>query len=269
MRMRNDVVGRAVRLLLAALLSTAAFGTPVVRASGASLVLNPSTMSVNPGESFRMDVVLTTDAQTRGVQFGLTYDPSLLQIDSVEPGAYYKSWSDANGGQGAAVMAFQPHNDTGRLAPGAVVLLGGPADRGPNGSGTVLTLQMTARPGASGRSPLLMTDVIISTTKAESLPDVMWTGAVAGVGLGAAALGPPPEPVLAAPPPDIAGDPPVHRPSEPGVLGQLGGLPPLNWFVAGLLAGCVGTTVGFVLLGWLRLRPAPARREAREYAVEQ
>src|ERR1700738_4078083 len=142
MRRMFDVVRRAdLWLLVSVLLGSAAIGTPVVSAAGTNLVINPSSASVNPGDSFQVDVVLTTDTPTRGVQFGLMYDARLVQIEQVTPGLFYSRWSDANGGQGAAVMPFQPHNEAGRLSTGAIALLGGPVD-GPTGSGTVLSLQM-------------------------------------------------------------------------------------------------------------------------------
>src|ERR1700730_7431941 len=114
MRRKFNVVRRAEPwLLVTMLLGSAAIGTPVVSAAGTNLVIKPSSTSVNPGDSFQVDVVLTTDTPTRGVQFGLIYDASLVQIEHVTPGPFYTNWSDANGAQGAAVMPFQPHNETG------------------------------------------------------------------------------------------------------------------------------------------------------------
>lgn len=243
-------------------------GSPVSAAArGTSLVITPPTRSVSPGESFQVDIVINTDAPTRGVQFGMTYDPRLIQIDQVVPGPFYQAWSDAHDGQGAAVLPFQAQNGTGKLSVGAIVLLGGPVD-GPTGSGTVLSLHMTARSGATGRSPLLLTDVIVSSPQAESIPDVTWTGSVVGVGLAPEAVGPPPEPVMAsADTPMIKAKPSAA--SQNGVLGALAGVPVVNVFLAGLLAGCAGTVTGLYLLGHIRIRSSGGASKAEKYALER
>src|ERR1700737_3382300 len=114
MRRMFDVVRRAdLWLLVSVLLGSAAIGTPVVSAAGTNLVIKPSSTSVNPGDSFRVDVVLTTDTPTRGVQFGLIYDASLVQIEQVTPGPFYTRWSDANGPQARAGLPFHPPTNQG------------------------------------------------------------------------------------------------------------------------------------------------------------
>jgi hypothetical protein len=265
MRRKLESVGLAIALLLGC--STLS-PTPAAAAGGTSLVVSPSTSSVNPGQSFQVDIVINTDAPTRGLQLGMTYDPHLVQVDQVLPGSFYQAWSDAHGGQGAAVLPFQPENGNGRLNVGAIVLLGGPVD-GPTGSGTVLSVRMTARGDVQGRTSLLLTDVIVSNPQAESIPNVTWTGGVVGVGLAPEAIGPPPGSVLA------STDTPTLRTrpaSDQGLLAAVMALPPFNFFAAGLLAGCAGTLTCLFLLGHLRLRPARRARvvqESSDYALER
>ena len=261
MRLRRDLARFAAALLIGCLTLPA---LPARAEGGTSLVVSPSTRSVNPGESFQVDIVINTDAPTRGLQLGMTYDPRLVQVDRVEPGPFYQAWSDAHGGQGAALLPFQPENGNGRLNVGAIVLLGGPVD-GPTGGGTVLSLKMSARQGAQGRTSLLLTDVVVSSPQAETIPDVTWTGGVMGVGIAPEAVGPTPGPVMAS-----ADTPTVRtRPTQSGPLAALNALPPLNFFLAGLLAGCVGTLTALFLLGHLKFRPVRAVREANEYALER
>jgi hypothetical protein len=261
MRFRRDLAQFVAALLLGCLTLAA---SPARADGGTSLVVSPSTRSVNPGESFQVDIVIDTDTPTRGLQLGMTYDPHLVQVDRVDPGPFYQAWSDAHGGQGAAVLPFQPENGNGRLDVGAIVLLGGPVD-GPTGRGTVLSLKMTARQGAQGSTPLLLTDVIVSSPQAETIPDVTWTGSVMGVGIAPEAVGPPPGPVMAS-----ADTPTVRtRPTQSGPFAALTALPPLNFFLAGLLAGCVGTLTGLFLLGHLKFRRGRVVPEANEYALER
>jgi hypothetical protein len=265
MRTNLESVGLAIVLLFGSLTLVP---TPAGAAGGTSLVVSPSTNSVNPGDSFQVDIVIHTDAPTRGLQLGMTYDPHLVQIDQVLPGPFYQAWSDAHDGQGAAVLPFQPQNGDGRLNVGAIVLLGGPVD-GPTGTGTVLSVRMTARDGVQGRTSLLLTDVIVSSPQAESIQDVSWTGGVVGVGLAPEAIGPPPGTVMA------SADTPVVRTqptSDQGLFGAVMALPPFNFFAAGLLAGVAGTLTCLFLLGHLRVRPQRRARvvhEPSDYALER
>jgi hypothetical protein len=250
-------------LVLGAMMAGAPFAAA---AGGTSVTIEPATRSVQPGESFQVDIVVDTSTPTRGIQFGMTYDPKLVQIDQVLPGPFYQAWSDTHGAQGAAVLPFQPQNGNGRLGVGAIVLLGGPED-GPTGRGAVMSIRMTAREGAAGRLSLLLTDVIVSSAQAESIPDVTWRGGVIGVGLAPEAIGPPLTPLMASP-----DTPTVRTRPAPGgiaaVLAPLAALPALNFFIAGLLAGCAGTVTGLYLLRQLRIKAANVPTRTGAYASE-
>jgi hypothetical protein len=188
-----------------ALVCAASFYAQSVNAAGASVTLNPAISTVKPGDHFRIDVVVTSDAPSRGLQLGLKFDPSLVQIDRVQTGPFYASWATANGGQAANPVPFRPNNNTGNVPPGAVVIIGGPASGGPAGSGAALTLQMTARDNVNGRAPVEISTGVISSVQAQSIPNVVQTGGLVFVGIDRDGSTPRSGPLvdIAAPPPDI------------------------------------------------------------------
>jgi hypothetical protein len=205
MRWSAELAAVAGRLAPIALLGAVLVCAPSANAAGASVTLSPAISTVKPGDHFRIDVVVTTDAPTRGLQLGIKFDPSLLQIDRVQNGPFYASWATANGGQAANPVPFRPNNNTGNVPPGAVVIIGGPASAGPAGSGAALTLQMTARDNVNGRAPVEISTGVISSAQAQSIPNVVQTGGLVFVGIDSDGSTPRSGPLvdIAAPPPDI------------------------------------------------------------------
>jgi hypothetical protein len=59
----------------------------------------PARRSAQASQRFDLDVVIAAGAPTRGAQFGLRYDPALLQIDGVAEGSFYRSWAEQYGGR--------------------------------------------------------------------------------------------------------------------------------------------------------------------------
>lgn len=144
-----------------------------------------------PGDRLTVNVVLHSDTPTRAVQFGLTFDPSVVQVDNVIDGSYYRNWANGNDATAMTVVPFKPDNTRGTVSIGAMVILGGPVDGGPVGLGTLVTLQLTARSGAQGASELKFTSVVVTDAFAKVIPAVELTGAKIGVGVDAATLGTP------------------------------------------------------------------------------
>ena len=112
----------------------AAAFVPTAHAATTSVTLQPQAYVANPGDHFNVDVVLTSDVPTRGVQFGLRFDPTVVQIDKVADGTYYQSWAQSNGAQASTVVAFKPDNTAGTVSVGGIAVLGG-AGGGPTGAG--------------------------------------------------------------------------------------------------------------------------------------
>ena len=143
-----------------------------------SMSISPSTQTVDPGESFDVNIVVDTTGLTRIAQCDLSFDPSMVQVDSVTEGTYYSDWASAHGGQ-TYFMAGTIDNSAGTIAMSGVSILGGDAG-GQTGSGTFITIHMTAKTGVSGTSPLILPaegviadGVIIGDEDGQPIPDVV------------------------------------------------------------------------------------------------
>ena len=77
----------AVALATAVVSATALAGTG--DAAGASLRIDPATMSVIDGQTFAVRVVQDSTEATSGVQASIDFDPSILQVVSVSRGSAY------------------------------------------------------------------------------------------------------------------------------------------------------------------------------------
>ena len=115
--------------------------------------------SVNAGEAFDVDVVLTIDKPTRATSLELSFDASKMEVTGIEEGAFYKQWAAANG----ASTMVQPDlsdlsktvdNGQGHISLFGDALMGGPTN-GPTGQGTLFTLHCKAK--ASGPANIAVT----------------------------------------------------------------------------------------------------------------
>jgi hypothetical protein len=156
-------------------------------AASTSVSLAPATKSVQPGDNIDLDVVINSDTASRGIQFGLTFDPAVVQVSKVTLGGFYRDWAKSNKATAGIVIPFRPDNQKGRLVDGGIVILGGAATDGPTGNGTALTVSFTAKPGANGTAKIEFVDLQVSSTTAQNIPGVVVTGAVVGVGAAGAA----------------------------------------------------------------------------------
>lgn len=130
---------------------------PEIRVPEGKMGFEPKSKRVNKGESFTVDVNVDVDAIIRGVQFGLNFDPSLLQVGKVEMGRSFKEWEAANSGsQSIVIPPFKIDNSGGKVSVGAVALMGGPPEGGLKGSAVVATVSLTAK--ADGTAKLALTE---------------------------------------------------------------------------------------------------------------
>jgi hypothetical protein len=158
---------------------------------GTFLSVSPPGVAVAPGHRFELDIMITSDTPTRGVQFALTYDPKLVEIDHVDAGEFYSDWASAHSGQAGVVVPFSSSGAEGRTSIGALAVLAN-AEGGAQGSGRLARVTLNARE-ATGEATLEFSDVRVSSDRAQSLPVVQGTGATISVG----GAGPPaaPQPV--------------------------------------------------------------------------
>ena len=214
----------------------------------ASLDFDHVSSHVQAGDSFTVDLLVTTEKTSRGGQTGLTFDPAVLSCDGVVEGSFYKSWATSLGG-GTVMLPSTPaiDNNAGTVGLTGVAILGAsnPVNGhagGPNGTGIFLTFKFTAK--ANGYSLLKLVSARLiddSYPLVFPLPLQVRNGAVF-VGV---------IPTPTAPPlTDLHGvikgvvyfdenGNGVHDTGEPGLLGV-----PVRLFTDGVLLGTVTTRAG-------------------------
>lgn len=130
------------------------------------MVVDPPTSRVSAGATFKVDVLQATSRSVQGTEFGLRFDPAVVQVERVEEGPFYRDWARANGAETIVVPAGWPvDNHAGTVGAAAIVILGGPSTGGastggPTGIGVVASV--TLRAVAPGRSALTLTDASVA-----------------------------------------------------------------------------------------------------------
>jgi len=126
------------------------------------LRVSPAVNTVAPGETFDVNIDLSTLPGTRGVQFGLQYDPNLLQCQKISVGPFYDNWAKDHGGYAFMVPAPACDNSVGKTTLMGIVLLTYKTDPpgAPYGEGAAATIQFKAL--AKGISVIHLTDVIVA-----------------------------------------------------------------------------------------------------------
>jgi hypothetical protein len=174
-------------------------------AAGPSLTITPASIVVNPGDQFQVAVTLSTGVPSRGLQFGLKWDPRVVQVDRVSPGAFFANWSTDHKAQVSLLPQFAPDNANGRTAVGGIAVLTAEAQKadGLTGNGPALTVRLTAKQGISGQTQLDFYGVVVN--------GIGNNGAVASqtgvsTAAGAIVVGPPDTPLPPAPAPVAVAD---------------------------------------------------------------
>jgi len=146
---RKWLVAPVVLLLVSALF----FSTIMVSADPATAVtVQPPTKNVGIGDTFSMNISVNPDVQIAGVQFNLSFTPSILQANSVTEGNLLS--------QGGASTFFQGgtiNNGAGTITnvAGAIITPGASVGT----PGTFATISFTAT--AAGTSALTLSGVVV------------------------------------------------------------------------------------------------------------
>ncbi len=139
-----------------------------------SIGISPTTSDVLPGSEFTTSIAISTGVALRGAEFGLLFDPAVLQCEAVSEGTFFSNWASSN----AASTFFEPGgcvNATGTLSPTAVsLILGGTA--GPTGGGELAAVRFKAL--LAGSSPLTLTQTTASVY--DPVKDTSVSHAIAG-----------------------------------------------------------------------------------------
>ena len=145
-------------------------GTGVL-ADTCSVSTTVSAQTVAPGGNFDVDISVTTNTPTRGIQFAVSWDPSKVTCNSVEEGTFYKTFAAQNSLTEYIIPSSPAADSTNGKFPSSasgtnisIALLGGVsfsggALPGPTGTGNVFILHMTAKSGASGTDTFTLSNV--------------------------------------------------------------------------------------------------------------
>jgi hypothetical protein len=166
-RTRRWLVVPVVLLLLGAVFSA----TIMVSADPATAVIvQPASKVVGIGETFTVAVYVTPDVQIAGVQFSLSFTPSVVTANAVTQGNLLT--------QGGAVTFFQAgtiNNGVGTITnvAGAIITPGASVST----PGTFATVSLTAA-GAAGTSALDLSNVIVGNKNGQAVAITVTDGSV-------------------------------------------------------------------------------------------
>lgn len=146
-------------------------GGRTVLAANAGVTSIPSVQTVAAGANFSVDISVTTNTPTRGMQFALAWDPTKVKCNSVQEGTFYKGFAQQNSSITEVVLPSSPTaNNTAGTFPSSgyvgIALMGGFDNAtgtapGPTGTGNVFILNMTAL-SASGTTTFTLSSVQLS-----------------------------------------------------------------------------------------------------------
>jgi hypothetical protein len=139
--------------------------TPIpTQMSDTTLAVTPSKTVINPGETFDLVISISTDAQTRGVQFSIKFDPNLIEMtDGYEEGTFYSDWASQEGAVSMVIPQPVIDNSAGEVKLMGIAILGAAEGTGgPSGKGVVLTLSGKAKEGANGVATFKLNEVIVA-----------------------------------------------------------------------------------------------------------
>jgi hypothetical protein len=169
---RRAIRGSAARfLLIAFVLVLAILPTACSKStSGTSVSISMADRKVKQDESFTVEVRIETDTASRGAQCVLSFDPALMKCDSVVEGDFLKHWATANGASTMMIpQSPTMDNSQGRVPMIGIAIFGG-GERGPKGSGVLLTYHFTAL--ADGTAEPTLSDVVVIDVSGNAIPEV-------------------------------------------------------------------------------------------------
>ena len=135
---------------------------------GPTVRVEPVQSTVSVGEAFTVSVMIDNADDLGGFEFDLTYNGTIVAVDSVTLGDFLGSTGRTVGSVGPII-----DNQAGRVSFGAWSLPGAP---GPNGTGELATISLTAQ--GEGESPLDLQDVQVLDTAIEPQESTVQDGTV-------------------------------------------------------------------------------------------
>lgn len=123
----------------------------------ASMSVVPDKQSVSAGDSFTVDVLISTKEASRGAQCTLIFDAAVMRFEEFIEGSFYKGWADSNGGF-TMVLTNPVMSKNGLVSATAIAIIGGNKG-GPVGSGVFGRYRFTALTHIDGPLPVSLKDV--------------------------------------------------------------------------------------------------------------
>jgi hypothetical protein len=139
-----------------------AFLPVTVSAAGTAIVTVSTPTSVNAGQQFTVDITVQPNNSIAGVQFNLSFNPSLVTVNSIKEGNLFK--------QGSANTYFYPgqiDNTAGTITSVFGTIIG--PSKTVATTGTFATITLTAKT-ISGICPLSLSKVVVGNVNAQSVP---------------------------------------------------------------------------------------------------
>jgi hypothetical protein len=148
------------------------FGSPLLLQNplDTQVVVTPPAGPFVIGQAITVPVTINTVPNTRGAQFGLSFNPAVLRCDSVDEGTFYSDWASLHNGLSTVFPSATCNNTTGTISVAGVFIITNDLG-GPNGSGAIFNYHFTVL--ADGISPLTLTSTEIvddNTNNIQKLP---------------------------------------------------------------------------------------------------
>lgn len=136
----------------------------------------PSVAADAPNQ-VTLDVTIETSAATRGLQFGVKFNPTVLRCDNVSMGPFYSDWANQHNSTAMMFPAPRCDNASGTITDMGIILLG-TEPGGPIGTGVVATLHFTLLTTAYSAVELINVQVADDSPLSQELPSGIVNGAV-------------------------------------------------------------------------------------------
>lgn len=151
---------------------------PATNPTVLTVVVPPKVIPV--GQTITVTVTIDTTRASRGLQFGMDFDPAVLHCLGVEEGPFYKNWAQAHGGDTYFSIMTQPmcDNTNGHVSDAAIAVTT-TQPGGATGQGVVMTY--TFKRIGNGPAVLRLKNVDVAndnTDAAKSLPTTVNDGQV-------------------------------------------------------------------------------------------
>ena len=132
-------------------------------------VVGPA-QTVIVGDVFTASIMINLNVPSRAAQFGLDFNPAILQCQAANEGTFYKSWATSHGASSVVYPHPTCNNTTGDLSDMGITLAGGTTGAGPSGSGLLASVRFKAL--AAGTSALTLKDITVAdvSSSAQRLP---------------------------------------------------------------------------------------------------